>query len=121
MSVYHEDLKKLSNGIRALGVEIPKTIQVMNNLIAENQKDSVLSGKTKELIALGIAINERCDSCVLLHISNALNYGAGKAEIFETIGVTILAGGGAAIVMGIKALEIVNGLTMKLQLNETAP
>lgn len=122
MSVYHEDLKKLSTGIKALGIEIPKTIMAMSTLIAENEKDSILSGKTKELISLGIAINERCDSCVLLHIANALKHGANKKEIFETIGVAIISGGGAAIVMGIKAIEMVNGLLTDVQeTNKTAP
>lgn len=49
MSVYHEDLKKLSTGIKALGIEIPKTIMAMSTLIAENEKDSILSGKTANL------------------------------------------------------------------------
>jgi AhpD family alkylhydroperoxidase len=70
--------------------------------------DTALPAKTKELIALGIAINLRCESCMLLHIANALKLGVTHKEIYDTVGVSILSGGGAAIAMSIKALEMLD-------------
>jgi AhpD family alkylhydroperoxidase len=106
MADYQKSLEVLSIGMKKLSVEIPSTLRSFNTLISDITKDSVLSGKNKELIALGIAINQRCDSCTLLHIVNALKNKAIPKEIYEVIGVAIVAGGGPAIVMGVKAVEM---------------
>ncbi len=111
MSEYQEKLKELNAGMKKLSMEIPSIIQPYGSLISDISKDSVLSGKMKELIALGIAINYRCDSCMLLHIANALKNKATPKELYETIGVSVVSSGGAAIVMGIKAMEMVQDLT----------
>jgi alkylhydroperoxidase/carboxymuconolactone decarboxylase family protein YurZ len=42
---------------------------------------------------------------------NALKNKATLQEIYEAIGVSIVIGGGPAIIMGIKAMEIVRDLT----------
>jgi AhpD family alkylhydroperoxidase len=111
MTKYQEKLIELSTGMKKLSMEIPSVLQPYGTLISEIAKDSVLSGKEKELIALGIAINQRYDSCMLLHIMNALKNKATPQEIYETIGVSVVIGGGPAIIMGIKAMEIVRDLT----------
>jgi AhpD family alkylhydroperoxidase len=63
-----------------------------------------LDVKTKELIALAIAISERCDGCIASHARGAFKHGATRAEVAETIGVTIMMNGGPATVYGPRAL-----------------
>jgi AhpD family alkylhydroperoxidase len=70
--------------------------------------DGVLSGKTKELIALAIAVAVRCDGCISYHVHDALGAGATREEMAEAIGVAILMGGGPAMVYGAEALEAVD-------------
>lgn len=118
-AVYMQKLNDLKLGIRKLGLEIPSTLNAYSTLISENMNNSALPAKTKELIALGIAINLRCESCMLLHIASAIKLGVTPKEIYDTIGVSILSGGGAAIAMGIKAMEILD--VSKEQLSELSP
>ncbi|NBD94914.1 MAG: carboxymuconolactone decarboxylase family protein [Gammaproteobacteria bacterium] len=70
-----------------------------------NASDGALSAKTKELIALGIAITVRCDGCIAFHVHDAIQAGASRAEIVEAIGVAILMGGGPSMVYGTEALS----------------
>ncbi len=68
-------------------------------------EDNSLSGKQKELISLGIAIAIRCESCIACHVQSALKEGATQEEIVETIGVSVVIGGGPSLVYGDKAYK----------------
>lgn len=68
-------------------------------------ESGALDAKTKELIALGIAITVRCDGCIAFHVHDAMQAGAGEAEIAETVSVAILMGGGPSVVYGIEAMQ----------------
>ncbi|MCC0056682.1 MAG: carboxymuconolactone decarboxylase family protein [Rhodobiaceae bacterium] len=70
-----------------------------------------LDGKTKELIALAIGIAARCDGCLAFHAKAAIEAGASRAEILETIGVAIYMGGGPSMIYGAEALEAFDQLT----------
>jgi AhpD family alkylhydroperoxidase len=70
--------------------------------------ESALDTKSKELIALGIAIAVNCDGCIAFHVHDALNAGASRQETMEAIGVAILMGGGPSMVYGCEAMEALN-------------
>ena len=91
-----------------LGAEIPATMSGFNSLHKASTAEGVLSSKTKELIALGIAIRVRCDGCIAFHVHDALKSGASSEEIVETIGVAVMMGGGPALMYGCEALEALN-------------
>jgi len=91
-----------------LGTKIPSTMEGFSNLHKASTKDGALTSKTKELIALGIAITVRCDGCIAFHVHDALKSGATSQEITETIGVAILMGGGPSVMYGCEALEALN-------------
>ena len=91
-----------------LGAEIPATMSGFNSLHKASTAEGVLSSKTKELIALGIAITVRCDGCIAFHVHDALKSGASSEEIVETIGVAVMMGGGPALMYGCEALEALN-------------
>lgn len=88
-----------------LGLAIPEVMQGFGALHQASLKSGALDGKTKELIALGIAITVRCDGCISYHVHDALQAGASKEEIAETISVAILMGGGPSVVYGIEAFQ----------------
>lgn len=67
----------------------------------------LIDRKTKELIALGIAVTVRCDGCIAFHVHDAMQAGATKEEIVETVSVSILMGGGPSVVYGIEAMQAV--------------
>jgi len=88
-----------------LGAEIPNTIQAFQGLHKAAVAPDTLTTKTKELVALGIAIAVRCDGCIAFHIHDALKAGATRAEIIETLGVAVLMGGGPALMYACEAME----------------
>src|SRR5579863_2770931 len=63
----------------------------------------VLDARTKELIALAIAVSKECDGCIVAHAHAAVLHGATPAEAAEAIGVTLLMNGGPATVYGARA------------------
>jgi AhpD family alkylhydroperoxidase len=91
-----------------LETKIPTTMLGFNSLHKASTANGALNTKTKELIALGIAITVRCDGCIAFHIHDALKSGATSQEIIETIGISILMGGGPAVIYGCEALEALN-------------
>jgi AhpD family alkylhydroperoxidase len=69
--------------------------------------DGALDVKTKELIALAIAISTECDGCIAAHAHAAVRLGATPEEAAEAIGVTFLMSGGPATIYGPRAYAAV--------------
>jgi len=96
-----------------LNKNIPETFNGFNHMGKEAKKDGELSEKTKEFIALGIAIATRCESCIGLHMENLIRLGATRKEIVEVLSVCSYMGGGPSIMFSAKALEAFDQLVEK--------
>jgi AhpD family alkylhydroperoxidase len=59
-------------------------------------KDGALSVREKELIALGIALAQRCTPCINLHVQGCIKAGAARDQILEAAGVAVVMQGGPA-------------------------
>ena len=105
MKNFPEHYKELNVWMEKLGVEMPSVMQGFSALHKSSIKAGALDSKTKELIALGIAITVRCDGCISFHVHDALKAGAKKDEIVETVSVAILMGGGPSVVYGVEAMQ----------------
>ncbi|PLX38524.1 MAG: carboxymuconolactone decarboxylase family protein [Hyphomicrobiales bacterium] len=81
-------------------------LQMQNAAFSEG----VLASKTKELIAIGIAIHTNCESCMQWHIENAAKVGATEDEVFEAIEIAIEMGGGPATVSARFALTVMDNV-----------
>jgi AhpD family alkylhydroperoxidase len=68
--------------------------------------DGALPRRTKELIAVGIAVQIDCESCMQWHIDQAAACGATIQEILEAIEVGIEMGAGRATVSARFALDV---------------
>ncbi|MHA1839097.1 MAG: carboxymuconolactone decarboxylase family protein [Candidatus Ranarchaeia archaeon] len=90
--LYREYLKSISDMARAL----PDELKAFRGLVAAVHKDGALTIKVKELIALGIAIVTKCRACMVYHVKQAVSAGAKRGEILETVGTSLLMGGGPA-------------------------
>ena len=64
-----------------------------------------LDAKTRELIAVAVAITLRCDGCITVHTDAARKLGATEAEIAEALGVATSVNAGAAVVYATRALD----------------
>jgi len=87
-----------------LGRELPGPMGGFGNLHKAATASGALDTKTKELIALGIAVAIRCDSCIGFHVHAALAAGATRAEVLDALGVALLMGGGPAAMYACDAL-----------------
>lgn len=68
------------------------------------QSPRALDVKTTELMALAIAIVQRCEGCVVYHAKQAAKHGASREEVADAISVAVEMGGGPATVYGADAL-----------------
>ncbi len=97
--------KDLSQEIAALRAGIPDTMKAFSALAREATKPNVLDLKTKELVAIAIAIALRCDGCIAFHVKAARRAKTTRQELLETIGMAIYMGGGPSMVYGAEALS----------------
>lgn len=96
---------EVMTGMGALGTEAPAVMNAFMGLHQAATADGALPKRIKELMALAIGITVRCDGCIAFHVKDALEAGATRGEIVETIGVAVLMGGGPSVVYGSEALE----------------
>lgn len=102
---YPEFYKDLCDGMGGLGKNAPETMTAFSALHKAGGSDGVLDVKTKELIALSIAVAVRCDGCIAFHVHDAMKAGATREEIVDALGVAILMGGGPAVVYSCAAMK----------------
>jgi AhpD family alkylhydroperoxidase len=114
---YSKNYNDLNKAMKKLGTRIPASIKSFNGLHTASTAKGALTKKTKELIALGIAITVRCDGCIAFHVHDSLQAGATSEEIMETIGVAVMMGGGPSLVYGCEAMEALDQFVV-LEKNE---
>ncbi len=102
---YPEMAAALGGTLRQISKGIPETMRGFGALADNAKAAGVLDAKTKELIALAIAIATRCDGCIAFHARGAVRTGASRQEVMEMIGVAILMGGGPSSIYGAHVLD----------------
>ena len=88
---------------RVLRHAIPQVYAGYKELSDAALAPGALDAKTKELIALAIAVSKECDGCIAAHAHAAVLQGANPREAAEAIGVTFLMNGGPGTVYGARA------------------
>ncbi|WP_314950933.1 carboxymuconolactone decarboxylase family protein [Bradyrhizobium cosmicum] len=96
---------QLLGRIGELGKRSPDTLRGYKTLSSAGATTHKLSAKTRELIALAVAVTARCDGCIVVHAEAALKEGAEPDEISEALGVAVALGAGAAMVYSARALD----------------
>src|SRR2546430_14943943 len=79
--------QQLVAGVGGLGKLNPDIVKGYTTLSRAGQKAGHLDEKTRELLALAVAITLRCDGCITVHTAAARERGASKEEIAEALGV----------------------------------
>ena len=102
---------ELRGPARELRAAIPEVYAGQAALHRAAMAEGELDTKTKELIALAIAITRECDGCIAAHAKGAARRGASRREVAETAGVAIMMNGGPGTVWGPRALEAFDQLS----------
>lgn len=102
---YKELTTKVGGHMMALGKDRPEMMGAFQNFMgAVEGKDGALDAKTRELIALALAVGARCDPCIGFHSKKLVSLGATRAEIEDMLGVCIAMGGGPSLMYATGAL-----------------
>ena len=67
--------------------------------------DGAIPAKTKELIAIAVAMTTQCPYCIEIHCERAKSAGCSEAEIAETVLVAAALRAGAAVTHGTHCLK----------------
>lgn len=91
--------------MRTLRGDTPNVMKAFSGLAQAALAPQALDCKTKELIALGISVAIRCDDCIGFHVKGALDQGATREEIVETLGMAVYMGAGPSVMYATHALD----------------
>jgi len=97
MGKMKEKLDQIHNSLAMLRKEYPDATLGFVNFMERVGKKGALDPKTKELIAVALAIVCQCDWCIAFHVDAALKAGATKDELMEAGFEAVLMGGGPAL------------------------
>jgi AhpD family alkylhydroperoxidase len=103
--------EEYSAGLKARGKELgqlhPDIVRGFVALSNGAAQTTHLDAKTREFIALAVAITTKCDGCIDAHARKAKAAGATKEEIAEALGVAIALNAGAAYTYALHVLDAV--------------
>jgi AhpD family alkylhydroperoxidase len=108
MTNHPEAFKTISERMGGYATDAPGVMGAFMKLHELSGEAGALDAKTKELLALAIAIAIRCEGCITFHVHDALALGATRDEIVEVVGVAVCMGGGPSVVYGTEALQAVD-------------
>jgi AhpD family alkylhydroperoxidase len=89
---------------------VPQFMAAEAELLEIVYKNGALSSKVKRLIAMAVALKVGCTNCILSQTENALNEGATKDEILETLQVLVAMGGTTGIAESLRVIKFLDEL-----------
>lgn len=110
-SSWADHLTDTRNRLRGLYKALPEVTKGFGALSKAVKEGGVLDFKTKEFVALGIAIAVHCEDCIVLHIETLIKAGCTREELVDVLGMCIQLGGGPASMYAAKALACFDELT----------
>ncbi|ANN77900.1 carboxymuconolactone decarboxylase family protein [Bordetella flabilis] len=89
----------------SLATHHPKLLAAFRGLNEAQGATGTLDAKTRELIALAVAVTTRCDGCIAAHAAAARQAGVTEAELSEALATAIALNAGAAYVYSLRAMD----------------
>ena len=102
---WRQTTHELGEALRPLRAGAPEPMKAFGALARASLESKALDVKTKELIALAIAVATRCDGCIAFHAEAAERHGASREEVLETMAMAIYMGAGPSVMYAAQALE----------------
>jgi AhpD family alkylhydroperoxidase len=97
MADMKESIREMKRGMGALTQAAPEQMKGFHEFMGSVMEPGALDAKTKELVALGMALTSRCKYCIGIHTQGAFKAGATEQEIWEVATVAVVMGGGPAL------------------------
>lgn len=97
--------KDVKAGLGLLRQGAPDVMKAFAGVSMTAKQSKAIDTKTKELMCLAIGIAVHCDGCIAHHMKGAIENGATREEMLETVMVAILMGGGPSVFYGADAVR----------------
>ncbi|WFU90666.1 carboxymuconolactone decarboxylase family protein (plasmid) [Rhizobium sp. CC1099] len=107
---WKKNIHDVNGRLKELALRTPDTLRGAALLAGAGAKTNHLDAKTRQLIALAVAVTTRCDGCIAFHSAEAVKLGVSDDEIAEALGVAINLNTGAAMVYSSHVLDAVSTL-----------
>lgn len=102
---YKEMTRDISATLAKFRKEIPEVMTAFGSLSQAVNKEGALDKKTKEMLAIALAVAARCDGCIGFHSQSLVKLGVSRQELLETLSMAIYMGGGPSLMYAAEALE----------------
>ncbi len=97
--------QNLNTELAKLHREIPDVMKAFSSLAQASTKPGALDKKTKELMAMALAIANHCQGCIGFHAQALIKLGVTREEFLETLSMAVYMGGGPSLMYAAEALE----------------
>ena len=97
MGDMQQAMQDVNRSLSELRSQAPEEMKCFSQFMDKVLAPDALDLKTKELIALGMALTARCKYCIGMHTQSCLAAGATEKEIWEVAAVAVMMGGGPAL------------------------
>ncbi|MCP3968960.1 MAG: carboxymuconolactone decarboxylase family protein [Rhodobacteraceae bacterium] len=108
---WKENNAAMRGKLRNLNRAIPETAKGFGALSKAAKEGGVLDAKTKEFVALGIAVADRCEACIGFHVEALVRVGGSREEIADVLAMAVQMGGGPSLMYAAKALDCYDQMT----------
>jgi AhpD family alkylhydroperoxidase len=89
---------------------LPDVWGAIRGLTGEVYKDGALSCKVKRLMSLAVALGAGCRNCILAQAKYALEDGATKDEVLETLSVVVSMRGTTGVAESFRVVQLLDEL-----------
>jgi len=102
---YTHITKDIGTQLAKMRKEMPEVMTGFAILSHAASKEGVLDKKTKELIAMALAVANHCPGCIGFHSQALVKLQTSREALLETLGMAIYMGGGPSLMYAAEALE----------------
>jgi len=102
---YSEITQSISEQLAKMNREIPDVMKAFSGLSQAANQPGALDKKTKELIAITLAVANRCPGCIGFHAKTLIKLGVKREELLEAMSMAIYMGGGPSLMYAAEALN----------------
>lgn len=95
----------INTQLAKLRKEMPEVMAGFSSMAQAATKDGVLDKKTKELIAMALAVANHCPGCIGFHSQTLVKLKTSREELVEMLGMAVYMGGGPSLMYAAEALE----------------
>lgn len=102
---FTEKTKSITVQLAKMRQEMPELMSGFAAISQAATKDGALDKKSKELIAMALAVSNHCPGCIGFHAQTLVKLKTSREEFMEMLGMAIYMGGGPSLMYAAEALE----------------